>query len=363
MTLYVQRLANRLSAAGVRVVVLATTAGAEVAPDVRVHHVTPGRMLAIECGRFAWTERIDLLHFHTFGAAWKELLPFLALRRLAALPVIVSQHSFIADVEAMTARERLMLALCSNGVSRVVTSGPSVHAKQVQVGTAPGQLSPIVPFLAPPMADLAIARWPADIAAVRQRRGPLIASGTGRLVATKGLDLYGLDQFVRAARKVLVDRPDAGFVYLIGAHGDAGLLESATSYVRDQGLQDAVCIHVGDLPGPVMWQAADVYVRPTLDDGDAVSIREAMHLGVPAVASDAVGRPPGCRTYRSGDADDLARVILDMTADLAASRQLVAANRPQEGFDALLEVYRQTLRDLPARERLLMALRRKLGVG
>ena len=59
-----------------------------------------------------------------------------------------------------------------------------------------------------------------------------------------------------------------------------------------------------------MLKHCDLFVRPTSTDGDAVSIREALWLGVPTVASDAVARPAGVATFRSRDADDLARKIM-----------------------------------------------------
>ena len=360
ISLYVQRLASRLTARGARVVVLATNGGTQAEAGVRAYATPTGRGLALACARIAASERIDLLHFHTFGAYWKEMLPFVALQRLSGVPVIVSQHSFISDVAAMKPNDTRMLALCVQGLARVVTSGPAVLAKLLQAGARREKMTAVVPFIAPPLEDLTTAAWPADIAAIRQNCRPIIASGTGRLDAVQGRDLYGLDQFVQAARSVLTQVPDAGFVYLIGAEGDAELLRSARAYVLEHGLQSRVCIHVGPLPGPLMWQAADVYVRPTLDDGDAVSIREAMYLGVPTVASDVVGRPVGCLTYRGGDAADLARVLLEVASDLEGNRKNVAENRPLEAVDDLVAVYLQTLHQKSPLRQLTRALAQRL---
>lgn len=49
---------------------------------------------------------------------------------------------------------------------------------------------------------------------------------------------------------------------------------------------------------------ADLFVWPTQTDGDANSIREALHLGVPVVATDAVERPVGTILFRTGDVGD-----------------------------------------------------------
>ena len=59
------------------------------------------------------------------------------------------------------------------------------------------------------------------------------------------------------------------------------------------------------LPAP----ASRLFVRPTRTDGDANSIREALYLGVPSIASDAAPRPDGVRTFRSGDLDDFEREV------------------------------------------------------
>ena len=54
---------------------------------------------------------------------------------------------------------------------------------------------------------------------------------------------------------------------------------------------------------------ADVFVRPTFADGDAISVREALALGVRCVASDAALRPAGVVTHRTGDATSLVAAI------------------------------------------------------
>jgi hypothetical protein len=93
---------------------------------------------------------------------------------------------------------------------------------------------------------------------------------------------------------------------------------------------------LGELPEPqalAVVQVSDVFVRPTFADGDAISVREALALGVRCVASDAAVRPNGVRCFRRGDATDLERVLGDALA--------APANAPVR-FDAgpaLLHLY------------------------
>jgi glycosyltransferase involved in cell wall biosynthesis len=78
---------------------------------------------------------------------------------------------------------------------------------------------------------------------------------------------------------------------------------------------------------------ADLFVRPTLADGDAISVREALALGRRVVASDAVRRPPGVQLHRTGDGHDLKRAI-EVALAAPAPRVLVDQSR-----ETLLAIY------------------------
>ena len=55
--------------------------------------------------------------------------------------------------------------------------------------------------------------------------------------------------------------------------------------------------------------ASDVFVRPTSADGDSISVREALTLGTPCVASDVVARPEGAICFKNQDPGQLAAQI------------------------------------------------------
>jgi glycogen(starch) synthase len=61
--------------------------------------------------------------------------------------------------------------------------------------------------------------------------------------------------------------------------------------------------------------ATDCFIRPTLTDGDSIAVREALSLGIPVVASDAVTRPHGCVLFKTGDALDLGQAIRRVQAE------------------------------------------------
>jgi glycosyltransferase involved in cell wall biosynthesis len=54
---------------------------------------------------------------------------------------------------------------------------------------------------------------------------------------------------------------------------------------------------------------SSVFVRPTLRDGDSISVREAKALGLPVVASNVGTRPEGTLLFEAGDVDGLVQRI------------------------------------------------------
>jgi glycosyltransferase involved in cell wall biosynthesis len=92
-----------------------------------------------------------------------------------------------------------------------------------------------------------------------------------------------------------------------------------------------------------LWQASDVYLRPTTTDGDAVAIREALSMRVPVVASDAAPRPPGVAVFPSRDLlrfVETTRHVLDQREEVM--RDLSAAVI-EDNFPSILASYERLL--------------------
>jgi glycosyltransferase involved in cell wall biosynthesis len=86
----------------------------------------------------------------------------------------------------------------------------------------------------------------------------------------------------------------------------------------------------------------DAFIRPTTADGDSISVREALTLGIPCVASDVCARPEGTITFRSGDADDLVAKLVE-----AIEQKSVSVRSPDAG-PVMLELYEAIRNPRPA---------------
>lgn len=109
-------------------------------------------------------------------------------------------------------------------------------------------------------------------------------------------------------------------------------------------LQSALIFVPQSDPYVAYMKALSVFVRPTSTDGDALSIREAMSLGVPVVASSVVCRPDGCETFRLGEREACVDKVIAALAHSRAQSGLEAvradvpmarAGQLEFGFDEL----------------------------
>jgi len=101
----------------------------------------------------------------------------------------------------------------------------------------------------------------------------------------------------------------------------------------------------GDVPHKATLQAvsrSEAMLRTTLYDGDAVSVREALYLGIPVIASDNGMRPPGVRLIPSSNLDALSAAIEEV---LSARTEKGSRTAPADetNIEAVFQVYHELM--------------------
>ncbi len=108
---------------------------------------------------------------------------------------------------------------------------------------------------------------------------------------------------VEAIARLRQRYPDVGCLVL----GSGEQSAEAAERVRKAGLDEHVLL-LGDVEHDMclaLMSRSNVFVRPTLDDGDSMSVREALALQIPVVASRVGARPTGTILFDPGDVEDL----------------------------------------------------------
>jgi len=84
-------------------------------------------------------------------------------------------------------------------------------------------------------------------------------------------------------------------------------------------------------------QQANLFLRTTLYDGDSISVREALHLGTPVIATDNGMRPQGVHLFPISDQAALCRTVETLLREPVKRHQQAPAGA--ENLDAVYRFY------------------------
>jgi glycogen(starch) synthase len=114
---------------------------------------------------------------------------------------------------------------------------------------------------------------------------------------------YGVELLVQAIARMADRYKNAGCL-LIGLGEEA---KNVRHLIDQQNLTRSVLM-LGDVPHDECLHVISrsvALIRPTFADGDSISVREALALGVPVIASNVTTRPEGTILFETGNSDDL----------------------------------------------------------
>jgi glycogen synthase len=160
------------------------------------------------------------------------------------------------------------------------------------------------------------------------------------LLTVSGLEPeYDLPLQIEALGSLRETRPDAGLL-IIGAG-------SHESVIRDRIRAKPYAEHIllaGDVSHEVVLRImslSDVLLRTTLYDGDSIAVREALHFGLPVVATDNGMRPEGVILIPVSDQQALCQAIR-CTLDKPAARQM-SPGADVTNLNRVIEFYKHLL--------------------
>jgi glycosyltransferase involved in cell wall biosynthesis len=159
------------------------------------------------------------------------------------------------------------------------------------------------------------------------------------LVTVSGLEPeYDLPLQIQAVGKLRLTFPRIGLAIIGGGSQEAAIRQmiDGKSY-RDSLLLCGDIAHGTSLEA---IRAATLFLRTTWYDGDSISVREAMHLGTPVVASDNGMRPAGVHLVPKSNLEVLCRSVENLLRQPAPHRPMAGAGNAASGNENLEAVFR-----------------------
>jgi glycosyltransferase involved in cell wall biosynthesis len=260
----------------------------------------------------------------------------LIMCRLLGLYVVVTIHSWRSN-NFVTALNRLFLKLAHRVI--VVNEEIAIRLKLLTYDVIPAFLPPVYRTNDLPVE---IRHF---IDSARAKRHYLLCSNASKLAEYKGQDLYGLDLCVQLVDdlKFRMDI-DVALIFVVTYPAtDNPLFINAQKQIAERGLKEHFFLYNKPLDFVTLMTSCDAVLRPTNTDGDALTVREALYLGLPVIASDSAKRPAGTILFRSRDSEDFASHTI---AVLKGEINIRTASQDNDGDKDVLkyvDIYRSVI--------------------
>lgn len=275
--------------------------------------------------------RYDVLHLHLGGMLNRRVL---SLGLVCALqPGSKSVLTFHSGGYPSTPEGRKMGRSSFGGFvlrrfDGLIGVNPEIMGFFERLGVSPKRMRLILPHAFLPELQAA-AVLPGELSSFFSAHSPM-------LISISGLEPeYDVPLQIEALGEVRKKFPRAG----LAIFGSGSLEEEiwrrigATPYHQD-------ILLCGDVSHSITLCAiarADLMLRTTLYDGDAISVREGLHLGTAVVASDNGMRPAGVHLIPKANLPALVNAIENVVATLPGTK---AEHKPEEkNLQAVLDFY------------------------
>ena len=284
--------------------------------------------------RLLWRLPADILHLHFGGDLTPRLLGLaLFCTTIPGRKTVMTFHSggYPGSPAGQTAAPGTLRGLVMRRLDGVIAVNAEIAALFGRFGVPEKRIRTILPFVVQP-PDRGIA-LPERLTTFLARHRPALLT-VGLLEPE-----YDLPMQIDVMGGILERFPGAGLV-IVGA---GSLEESLRRQIATKAYADRVLLY-GDMPHTVTLRAmleCDILLRTTLYDGDSVSVREALYIGTPVIATDNGMRPAGVHLIPASDPARLCDAVSSLLNAGEARRE--PAGDGQENIRAVVEFYQELL--------------------
>ena len=289
---------DELLKSGHRCSIIATSRSSNVVEEPDVYH--PRSAFALV--QLLFKIDYDILHLHVGGGITSRVLALIFICSLFRRgKSILSFHSggYTETDEGRAARRMSVRGYIFRRFARIVVVNPLLADVFERYGAKRENIRVIYPFVHKlPDENVEV---PAKLAEFARKSKPVLL--------TVGLleDEYDLFMQIDAMENVLEQFPEAGLIIV----GSGSLHDRLAAAIAEKTHAEKILL-AGDVEHAItlhLINDADILLRTTVFDGDAISVREALFLDTPVIATDNGMRPEGVHLIPVSDKVALVEAI------------------------------------------------------
>jgi glycogen synthase len=295
---------------------------------------------ALELLKLLFRLRYDIIHLHFGGNLTRRLLLLaLVCSMLPRRKVVLTFHSggYPISEEGRKATRRSFCGFVLRRLDTVI----GVNRQLIEFFLKMGVASDRVRLIQPHALSLAT---PAEKLPAAMRR--FYDTHKPVLVTVSGLEPeYDISLQIEALELVRKRHPNAGLVII----GSGSIETEIREQIESKPFAESVLM-CGDVPHPETLRAvaeSDLFLRTTHYDGDSISVREALHIGVPVIATDNGMRPDGAHLIPARNLDALHQAIEKLLGNVNERKSHGEAD--ERNIEAVFYVYKELMSELKSR--------------
>jgi glycogen synthase len=276
----------------------------------------------------------DVIHLHIGGRIWlRQLGLSLICSMLPRTKCLLTFHSggYPSSPEGRSADPRTLRGFALRRLDRVIAVNEEIAQFFYRLGIPAQHIRIISPYAVPKNEVSEQNSLPISVAEFFADHHPTLIS-VGLLEPE-----YDLALQINALTSIRKKQTKAGLL-IVGS----GSLEQVLRKQVSESPDGKHILLTGDLENAATLQAIQrsrIMLRTTWYDGDALSVREALHLGTPVIATQNGMRPEGVRLIPTRDLEALIGAVQDEFTSPQVSTPV--ASPGNRNLDEILSLYQE----------------------
>lgn len=283
-----------------------------------------------------------IIHYHTSYWKYRALLSLLSKLRPIS-KTILTVHSMREEKEDLAFNTKFYLRYAAKNAPHFLVTNKDIRNKLINWGANKNKITVISPFIPPVENESANDSLSQDVRDFLENKFPIITANASQFTFHNNEDAYGFDLSIELCKKLKKVHPNFGFVFMLPGINNEKYFKSLNDKLDEYGLRKNFMFFVKPVEFYPLLKMSDIFLRPTNTDGDAISIREALHLGIPSVASDCVARPNSTLLFKNRDTEDLNAVMLKLIGNLDQAKKELQQRKSKSALDEIISIYKGLL--------------------
>ncbi|CAN5669607.1 glycosyltransferase family 4 protein [soil metagenome] len=308
--------------------IIATSKSTKILNEADVYHPRSSQELVKLLQKFNY----DILHLHVGGEITKRVLGLVAVCAFFGRGrSVLTIHSggYPTSKEGLAAKRNSIRGAIFRRFEKIITVNSLIAEVFEKYGIAKEKIKVVYPFVhRNPDPAVEIPKQLKDFA---ENHSPFL------LTVCLLEDTYDLFMQFDAFGKVLEKFPEAGLLIV----GSGSLENDLKAAIASKNYADKIFL-AGDVEHKItlhLINKADILLRTTKFDGDAIAVREALFLETPVIATDNGLRPAGVNLIPIHDAG----ALVDQIEKIASGERETKTEKPDDKSNVteILKIYEE----------------------